>query len=216
MSIITEARLTAFLPNLPNVMIWTRALDDAMERFEINTPERTAAFLAQIAHESGDFRRLVESLSYTANRLMKVWPRRFPTLEKAQEYARQPEKLANYVYAKRLGNGDVASGDGWLYRGRGLIQLTGRANYQSAGRALDRPFEAQPELLEDPVDAALTAAHFWQSRGLNQLADDRNDDNDDEDFVRISVMINGGRVGLTERRASWARAKLALTDAVGV
>jgi putative chitinase len=147
---------------------------------------------------------------------MKVWPKRFPTLEKAQEYARQPEKLANYVYAKRLGNGDVDSGDGWRYRGRGLIQLTGRANYQSAGRALSRPFEAQPELLEDPAEAAMSAAHFWQSRGLNELADDRNDDNDDADFVRISVIINGGRVGLPERRESWAKAKAALIDAVGV
>jgi putative chitinase len=216
MSIITEARLTAFLPNLPNVAVWTRALDEVMERFEITTPERTAAFLAQIAHESGDFRRLVESLNYTASRLMKVWPKRFPTLEKAAEYARQPEKLANYVYAKRLGNGDVASGDGWMYRGRGLIQLTGRANYQSAGRALSRPFEAQPELLEEPESAALTAAHFWQSRGLNELADDRNDDSDDADFVRISVIINGGRVGLPERRESWARAKVALTQAMDV
>ena len=212
MSIMTESRLMAFVPTLPNIAVWTRALDEAMERFEINTPERTAAFLAQISHESGEFRRLVEGLSYTASRLMKVWPRRFPTLEKAQEYARQPEKLANYVYAKRLGNGDVATGDGWRYRGRGLIQLTGRANYQSAGRALSRPFEAQPELLEDPIDAALTAAHFWQSRGLNELADDRNDDNDDADFVRISVIINGGRVGLPERRECWARAKAALVD----
>jgi predicted chitinase len=119
MSIITEARLTAFLPTLPNVAIWARALDEAMERFEINTPERMAAFLAQIAPESGEFRRLVESLNYTGSRLMKVWPKRFQTLEKANEYARQPEKLANYVYAKRLGNRDVASGDGWRYRGRG-------------------------------------------------------------------------------------------------
>jgi putative chitinase len=143
MSIITEARLTAFLPTLPNVAIWARALDEAMERFEIHTPERMAAFLAQIAHESSEFRRLVESLNYTGSRLMKVWPKRFQTLEKANEYARQPEKLANYVYAKRLGNGDVASGDGWRYRGRGLIQLTGRANYQTAGRALSRPFEIE-------------------------------------------------------------------------
>ena len=216
MSIITEARLTAFLPALPNIVIWTRALDEAMDRFEINTPHRTAAFLAQIAHESGDFRRLVESLNYTGSRLMKVWPKRFATLEKANEYARQPEKLANYVYAKRLGNGDVDSGDGWRYRGRGLIQLTGRANYQSAGRALSRPFEAQPELLEEPEGAALTAAHFWQSRGLNELADDRNEDNDDADFVRISVIINGGRVGLEHRRAGWARARVALAEAVHV
>jgi putative chitinase len=216
MSIITEARLTAFLPALPNIAIWTRALEEAMDRFEITTPERSAAFLAQVAHESGDFQRLIERLNYTAKRLMTVWPKRFPTIERATEYENQPEKLANYVYAKRLGNGDVLSGDGWRYRGRGLLQLTGRANYESAGRALDLPLVTAPELLEQPTAAALAAAHFWRSRGLNELADDHNDDNDDADFVRISVIINGGRVGLDHRRTCWARAKVALTETLTV
>jgi putative chitinase len=97
-----------------------------------------------------------------------------------------------------------------------LIQLTGRANYHTAGRALSLPFETEPGLVEEPEGAALTAAHFWQSRGLNELADDRNDDNDDADFVRISVIINGGRVGLEQRRAGWARAKTALVETVTV
>ncbi len=141
---------------------------------------------------------------------MRVFSKRFPTLEKATAYAHQPEKLANYVYAERLGNGDVASGDGWRYRGRGLLQITGRANYRSSEEALDLPLEQQPELLQDPVTAALAAGHFWKSHGLNALADDKNDDNDDDDFVRISILIAGGREGLPSRQRYWARAKAAL------
>jgi putative chitinase len=209
MSLLTEARLAAFLPNLNNVPVWTAALDEAMDRFEIDSPERTAAFLAQIACESAECRRLTEKLNYTAKRLMAVWPKRFTTLEKAAAYEFQEEKLANYVYAKRLGNGDEASGDGWRYRGRGLLQITGRANYRASGLVLGLPLELNPELLEQPDTAALSAAQFWQSHRLNELADDRNDDDDDEDFVTISIIINGGRTGLEERRRYWARARAA-------
>jgi putative chitinase len=208
--ILTEAQLAAFLPGLSNVSVWTAALNPALDRFEINTPQRGAAFLAQVAHESGEFKRLVESLSYTAARLCAVWPKRFATLEAAKPYERNPVALANFVYAMRLGNGDVASGDGWKFRGRGLIQLTGRGNYRSCGLAVTLPLEAEPERLESPVAAALAAAQFWQSRGLNHLADDENADNDDADFVRITKIINGGTAGLASRRAYWARAKTAL------
>lgn len=208
--VFTESHLTAFLPNALQAAAWTAALSAAMDRFEINSAPRIAAFLAQVAHESAELRRVVENLNYSAKGLMRVWPKRFPTLEKALEYERQPEKLANYVYAKRLGNGDGASGDGWRFRGRGLLQITGRGNYRSCGRALELPLENEPERLETPDVAALAAAQFWHARGLNELADDRNDDNDDEDFVRISVIINGGRVGLAERRKYWERARLAV------
>ena len=139
---------------------------------------------------------------------MAVWKKRFPTLDKAQPYEHQPEKLANYVYAKRLGNGDVPTGDGWRFRGRGLLQVTGRGNYHSIGGALHLPLDTEPERLAQPDGAALSAAHFWKSRGLNELADDRNDDDDDEDFVTISVIINGGRAGLDSRRGYWAKAKV--------
>ena len=210
MSLLTEARLAAFLPKLDNVPTWTAALDTAMDRFEINSPERAAAFLAQIACESGECRRLTEKLNYSAKRLMAVWPKRFTTLEKAMAYENQEEKLANYVYAKRLGNGDEASGDGWRFRGRGLLQITGRANYRATGVALGLPLETNPELLDQPDTAALSAAEFWQSHRLNELADDRNDDEDDEDFVTISIIINGGRTGLEDRRRYWARAQAAL------
>lgn len=210
MAAIEAAQLGAFLPSLTRVDEWTPALNAAMERFEINTPYRAAAFLAQVAHESGEFSRLVENLSYTAARLCAVWPSRFPTIQAAQPYERNPERLANYVYAKRLGNGDTASGDGWRFRGRGLIQLTGRGNYRSCGSALSRPLEAEPEYLESPAGAALAAAQFWQSRGLNHLADDQNDDNDDEDFVTITKLINGGTAGLKSRQQYWSRARAAL------
>lgn len=211
MPLITGDQLKAFLPRLSDLSVWSDSLNDAMDRFEIMASrERVAAFLAQIAHESGECSCLEEKLSYTAKRLTEVWPKRFPTLERALPYERQAEKLANYVYAKRLGNGDVLTGDGWRFRGRGLLQVTGRANYRSVARALALPLEAEPELLSKPQTAALSAAYYWHSRGLNELADDRNDDDDDEDFVTISVLINGGRAGLESRRRYWAKAKALL------
>ena len=213
--IITEAQLIAFLPALPNAQRWSDALNAAMDRFDINTPARMAAFLAQTAHESGEFRRLVENLNYSCAGMCKTWPNRFANPDAAKVYERNPERLANYVYAKRLGNGDTASGDGWRFRGRGLIQLTGRGNYRSCGLAVTLPLEAEPERLETPEAAALAAAQFWRSRGLNHLADDQNDDNDDEDFIAITKIINGGTAGLTSRRTYWARAKVALSIASG-
>ncbi len=210
MADITSAQLAAFLPALARADEWLAALNTAMDRFEISTPRRAAAFLAQVAHESGEFKTLVENLNYSVKGLMATWPNRFPTLESAQPYERQPERLANYVYAKRLGNGDVATGDGWRFRGRGLLQTTGRGNYQACGTAIALALIDQPELLETPPAAALAAAQFWQSRGLNHLADDENDDNDDEDFIAITKAINGGTLGLKSRQQYWARAKAAL------
>ena len=132
--IITENQLRTFLPTLKNSTTWTTALNTAMVRFDISSPERAAGFLAQVAHESAEFQRLVERLSYSATRLMAVWPRRFPTLELARRYERQPERLASYVYANRIGNGDAASGDGWRFRGRGILQITGRGTTEPAVR----------------------------------------------------------------------------------
>ena len=208
----TEQVLKQVCPRLaaPLALAWVTPLNAAARRFEITTPERLAAFLAQIAHESAELTRLEENLSYSAARLMAVWPGRFPTLTSAQPFERAPEALANRVYASRLGNGDAASGDGWRFRGRGLLQITGRGNYRTAAQALLLPLEAEPERLASPDVAALGAAHFWRSRGLNELADDRSGDNDDADFVRISVIINGGPNGLDERRRYWALAKAAL------
>ncbi|HEY0268652.1 MAG TPA: glycoside hydrolase family 19 protein [Methyloradius sp.] len=181
---------------------WVKALAPAMEQYAINTPARIASFLAQTGHESSQFNRLVECLIYkTALRLTKVWPKRFPDEASALPYVNNEEKLANLVYAKRLGNGDTNSGDGYRFRGRGIIQITGRSNYADAGKALGLDLVNQPDLLLQKPNAALSAAWFWNSRGLNALADDRTDDNDLEDFTEITKRINGGSVGLNERLA---------------
>jgi len=209
---LSSSQLAAIMPACPDTNAWTAALNTAMEQFEITTAQRMAAFLAQLAHESGQMKRLTENLSYSAQRLMQVWPDRFLTLGKAQQYERNPEKLANYVYAKRLGNGDETSGDGWRYRGRGLIQLTGRGNYRAAAQGIGHPLEERSELLEQPGPAALSAAWFWKSHGLNELADCHHDDHDPEDFRTITRRINGGTLGLKERIVFWEKAKAVLQE----
>lgn len=207
---LTKDQLKTAMP-LCDTEKWLAPLNNAMDRFEISTPDRAAAFLAQLAHESAETTRLTEGLSYsTADRLCKVWPKRFPTPESAQPYVRNPQGLANFVYANRGGNGDATSGDGYRYRGRGLFQLTFRDNYRMAGDALNLPLVANPDLVATPDVAALTAAHYWQQRGLNTLADHQPGDDDVKDFEQISIRINGGRVGLPDRKKYWARAQAAL------
>ncbi|TPE62849.1 glycoside hydrolase family 19 protein [Sandaracinobacter neustonicus] len=143
-----------------------------LARFGITTPRRVAAFLAQCHVESAGFTALEENLMYTsATRLRRIWPSRFADENAATPFVRNPRRLANRVYANRNGNGPEASGDGWRYRGRGLKQLTGRANYRDAGAATGRPYADKPDLLQDPADAVLTAAWFWQAKGCNELAD---------------------------------------------
>jgi putative chitinase len=144
-----------------------------MKRFEINTPARIAAFLETIAQESNECRSLEEDLSYSATALVRLWPNRFPTIADAQAFERNPEKLANHVYANHMGNGPPESCDGFRYRGRGLIRITGRAAYTLASAALGVDFVRQPESLLEPRNAALTAAWFWHAHGMNQLADNK-------------------------------------------
>jgi putative chitinase len=203
MSILTAATLSAFLPGLSGADAWADALGAATDEFEITSPPRLAAFLAQIAEESDELQRLVESLDYSTLRLMQVWPGRFPTAAAAAPYAHLPQKLANHVYANRLGNGDEASGDGWRYRGRGLLQITGRANYQVVSGALNHGFVDTPDDLATPSWAALAAAQYWRSHSLNVLADLGTD----ASFVAITRAINGGETGLTSRQLYWARAR---------
>lgn len=168
----------------------------------LDTPLRTAHFLAQIAHESTGFTRLEESLHYTtAARIRQVWPSRFPTDAAAAPFVRNAEKLANNVYAGRLGNGPPASGDGFRYRGRGLIQNTGRANYRETGAIIGLPLEAQPDLLTTFPAALLAAVAFWKSRDLNAFADR-------DDIEGATLRINGGRTGLADRREYLRRARL--------
>lgn len=184
--------------------VWLDALNAAMDRFEINTVARQSAFLAQCAHESGGFTAVVENLNYGQKGLMATWPKRFDA-DTAAAYARQPEKIANRVYANRMGNGDEASGDGWRYRGRGLIQCTGRDVYTRCGAALGLPLVDQPELLEQPGPAALSAAWYWSVNGLNALADAGN-------FELITRRINGGLLGEDDRVARYDAESSALLE----
>lgn len=165
--------------------------------FSIDTQLRRAHFLAQVAHESGQFSVLRENLNYTTPaRLMAVYgKRRFPSTEIALAYVKNPEKLANLVYGSRvdLGNRGVESGDGWKYRGRGYIQLTGRSNYIVTGQALGVDFEANPDLVAEPKWAGLAAGCFWQRNAINPHADR-------DDLDRVTRIINGGTNGLAERR----------------
>jgi putative chitinase len=206
--VITTAQLVAAMPALP----WTRAvawadwLGAAMERFDVSTPQRQAAFLAQVAHESLELTRLQENLRYTTpERLRQIYGRRFwHAARTAEEFVNAPERLANFVYADRLGNGDEASGDGWRFRGRGPIQLTGRKNYRMAGDGCGWDFESSPDLVLDPKFGSLAAAWYWHVTGCNQLADAL-------DIVGITQRINGPALaGLEDRQRYWMAAREAL------
>ncbi|UVL53929.1 glycoside hydrolase family 19 protein [Pseudomonas sp. B21-035] len=199
---LTEQQLLQILPNArPVAGIFLPALNRAMARYKVDSPVRVAAFLAQTGHESGQLRNLVENLNYSAEALVRTWPGRF-TATSAAVCARQPEKIANIVYSGRMGN--TRPGDGWRYRGRGLIQLTGRSNYVAAGAGLGLPLEDNPELLEQPENAAMSAAWWWSIHGLNELADAGR-------FQDIGSVINTGKPGriphgAAERKALYDRA----------
>lgn len=197
--LLVEHQLLQILPNArPVAGIFVPALNRAMARWKIDSPVRQAAFLAQVGHESGQLRRLVENLNYSAEALVRTWPSRF-TAKNAGAYARQPEKIANRVYGGRMGNGQETSGDGWRYRGRGSIQLTGRDNYRAAGQALGLPLLENPELLEQPEHAAQSAAWWWATHGLNELADAGR-------FSDIGSIINTGQPGRVPHGANERKA----------
>ena len=171
---------------------WVDPLNETFARFDISNPYRQSAFIGQCGHECGNFRILEENLNYKAATLMKLWSKRFPTLEIANQYAGNPKKIANMVYANRMGNRDESSGDGYRFRGRGCIQTTGHANYYHAGQALGVDFVMEPDLVASPKYAALTAGFFWSTHGLNELADK-------QDHKSITKRINGGFIGLDDR-----------------
>ena len=179
---------------------WAEPLSETCERFAIDTPFRIAGFLSNTAHESGGFKFVRENLNYSAASLMRVWPQRFPTVEIAQRYAMQPEKIANRAYGNRadLGNGDEASGDGWKFIGRGLIQLTGKNNYVAYSLACDNEALQKPEIVEEPHYAAESAGWFWDVNRLNNLADA-------QDIGGMCKRINGGYNGLDDRQMKYAK-----------
>ena len=176
---------------------WSEPLTTTFVKFGMVSPKEQAAFIGQCSHESGHFKLLVENLAYRAETLMKLWPKRFPTMEEANKYARQPEKIANHIYANRMGNRDEASGDGFRFRGRGLVQLTGHDSYWHCGQALGQDFVMNPDLVATPMFAALTAGWFWKTHGCDKLLDSPE---------QMCKRINGGLIGLQDRITQSAKA----------
>jgi putative chitinase len=175
---------------------------EAFELFEISTPKRQASFLAQVSIESENLHALEENLNYSAKGLLATFPTHFHGVDIAA-YARKPEKIANRVYANRLGNGNEASGDGWKFHGRGLIQVTFKDNYRASGEALKLDLLANPELLAEPKYAAQSAGWFWKTHGCNELADHG-------EFKLETRRINGGLNGEAAREAAWAKIREAI------
>jgi len=190
--ILTRDQLAKLIPGNQYVDEWYEALSQLLPDYDINTPQRIAAFIAQCAHESGGFKFLKENLNYRAESLMRVWPRYFPNIEIARQYAHKQEKIANRAYANRMGNGNEASGDGWKFCGRGLIQLTGRNNYESFAESIETPVEEIPEYLATFEGAAQSACWFWETNNLNKWADQG-------EMVTLTKKINGGTLGLEDR-----------------
>ena len=188
----TQEQLKEMIPRNPYVPQWYEAVSSILPEYEINTPQRVAAFLAQCAHESGGFVFLKENLNYKAPSLRKVFPKYFPDDATASAYANKPERIANRVYANRMGNGDESSGDGWRYCGRGLIQLTGKDNYTFFAASIDIPVEEASEYLQTFEGAVQSACFFWEQNNLNKWADAG-------DKLTLTKRINGGTIGLEDR-----------------
>jgi putative chitinase len=191
MSNLTLDQLKQMVKN-PHIDHWHEVLDQLLPDYDINTPLRVAHFIAQCAHESGNFVFIKENLNYRADSLMKTFKRYFPTLDLAQQYEKKPEKIANRVYANRMGNSDEASGDGWRYCGRGLIQLTGKNNYSAFAESIETPVEEITAYLETFEGAIQSACWFWETNNLNQCADRG-------DILTMTKKINGGTLGLEDR-----------------
>lgn len=196
---ITLQQLQEILPDNQNIEAWHSALLSILPDYDINTPERTAAFLAQCAHESGNFNLIKENLNYKAASLLKVFPKYFKSQQIADQYAHNQEMIANRVYANRMGNGSEESGDGFKYCGRGLIQLTGHDNYQAFADSIETHIDDLPEYLATFEGAVQSAAWFWETNNLNELADQ-------QDIVALTKRINGGTIGLEDRKKHYAHA----------
>ena len=199
---LTLNQLKQLLPRNQHVSYWHHALEQLLPDYEINTPRRMAAFIAQCAHESGGFTTLKENLNYKPMSLRKLFPKYFDTDELAQQYCSKPNKqaaIANRIYANRMGNGDEASGDGYRFSGRGLIQLTGRATWQEFADSIETSLADLDEYMQTFEGACQSACFFWESRKLNQYADA-------SDIVTLTRKINGGTIGLEDRKKHYEHA----------
>jgi putative chitinase len=199
---LTQGQLQQLLPKNPYIPQWHHALSQLLPDYEINTPQRIAAFMAQCSHESGGFTALKENLNYKAASLRKTFGKYFPDDEIANKYAGLPNKqeaIANRVYANRMGNGPETSGDGYRYCGRGLIQLTGKDNYSWFAASLSIPVEEASEYLQTFEGACQSACWFWETNSLNRWADIG-------DIVSLTKKINGGDIGLADRKMHYEHA----------
>lgn len=190
--ILTPEKLKRILISNSNINDWYDSLIKILPDYEIDTEKRVSAFLAQTAHESANYTRLIENLNYSAKRLMEVWSKRFPTMSIAKQYERNPQKLGNFTYANRMGNGPVESGDGYEYRGRGLIQITGKSNYESFGESIGISSKDAAEYMETFDGAVHSACWFWEVNKLNSYSDKG-------DIRNQTIKINGGTNGLSDR-----------------
>lgn len=189
----TTDKLEKIIPDNPHLEDWFNALTSILPEYEINTPRRVASFLAQTAHESAGYKTLKENLNYRAEALVKLWPSRFPSIAVAKDYAHNPEKIANRAYASKTGNGPESSGDGWKFKGRGLIQLAGKSNYEWFADSIDMSVEEVTDYLETFEGAVQSACWFWDANELNKYADE-------QDLTTMTQKINGGLNGLEDRK----------------
>jgi len=195
----TQDQLQQFLPNNQHVPHWYEALSKVLPDYDITTVQRVASFLGETYVESAGYTAIQENLNYRPETLMKTWPSHFPTMDIANQYGHHPEQIANRAYAGRMGNGPEESGDGWKFCGRGLIQLTGRANYQAFADSISTPIDQLPDFLQTFEGCVQSACWFWEANNLNQYADQGAIDHE-------SRIVNGGTLGLQERRAAYERA----------
>ena len=189
---LTQSKLGKILTSIREIEQWYIALSELLPKYDIDTKTRVSYFLAQCIHESAGFKRLQENLNYRATGLRKVFSKYFPTDELALEYEHKPEMIANRVYGNRMGNGPEESGDGFKYRGRGLIQLTGKNNYMSLSNDIKVPLESLLDYLVTPYGAIHSACWFWNKNKLNQWADKN-------DMINLTRKINGGSIGIEDR-----------------
>jgi putative chitinase len=196
----TSQQVREFLKNNSEAEEWFIAMNTVLPKWDINSVERVSGFLSQCAHESNNFRSIVENLNYSAVQLNKVFSKYFARAGRdAKQFERQPEKIANIVYANRLGNGNSESGEGWKFRGRGLIQLTGKTNYSNFASYKKMSLDEVISYLQTKEGALESACWFWNSRNINRAADSR-------DIKTITKLVNGGENGLADRTEKWERA----------
>lgn len=201
---VNKKQLEAILVGNKEIDAWLPLLTKVLPKYDINTKERIAGFLSQCAHESSHFTRLVENLNYSEKLLLQVFPKYFKNGAE-QLYGRKPEAIANVVYANRMGNGNTASGDGWRYRGRGLIQLTGKNNYVMFAKAIGKTLADTVEYVQTKEGALESACWFWKTRGLNAAADKK-------DVELMTKLINGGRNGIESRKQYFTHAMQVLNN----